>query len=271
MACLGDRLNNQAVLVVSSGLHGVEGFLGAAVQQAMLADDALVDAWPRGVSIVLVHALNPYGFAWVRRVNESNVDLNRNFLLAGDAYRGSPARYAALDGLLNPKWPPRRFDPFRLRALLSIVRFGMPELKQAIAGGQFDFPQGLFFGGHEPAPTHRLLAEHLPRWIGQARTVVHLDFHSGLGRRGTYQLLIEPGLGPTRFAWLRQHFGELVHHSYADDSIAYQTRGGLGTWCRALRGPGLRGDLHRTGHVSAASCPGGAAGREPGPFLEPAG
>ena len=58
---------------------------------------------------VLLHALNPYGFAWLRRVNEHNVDLNRNFLLPGEAYRGSPAGYAALDPLLNPKSPPARW------------------------------------------------------------------------------------------------------------------------------------------------------------------
>ena len=98
-------------------------------------------ALPRGVALVLIHALNPYGFAWVRRANEENVDLNRNFLLAGEPYAGSPARYAALDALLNPKHPPRRLDLFRLRAMASILRHGMPQLKQAVAGGQYDFPQ----------------------------------------------------------------------------------------------------------------------------------
>jgi len=34
----------------------------------------------QGQAAVLVHAINPYGFAWTRRVNEDNVDLNRNFV-----------------------------------------------------------------------------------------------------------------------------------------------------------------------------------------------
>ena len=33
-----------------------------------------------GLRQVFVHALNPYGFAWDRRVTEDNVDLNRNFV-----------------------------------------------------------------------------------------------------------------------------------------------------------------------------------------------
>jgi hypothetical protein len=33
-------------------------------------------------TIVFVHALNPFGFKHHRRVNEDNVDLNRNFLTA---------------------------------------------------------------------------------------------------------------------------------------------------------------------------------------------
>ena len=34
---------------------------------------------PAGVRVVLVYAINPHGFAWLRRVTEDNVDLNRNW------------------------------------------------------------------------------------------------------------------------------------------------------------------------------------------------
>ena len=51
---------------------------------------------------VLLHALNPFGFAWRRRVNEDNVDLNRNFLLDDEGYVGCPDGYAHLDPLLLP-------------------------------------------------------------------------------------------------------------------------------------------------------------------------
>ena len=68
------------VVIVSSGLHGVEGFFGSAVQLAFLEQHAARLRLPPDAAIILVHALNPFGFAWRRRWNEHNVDLNRNFL-----------------------------------------------------------------------------------------------------------------------------------------------------------------------------------------------
>jgi hypothetical protein len=233
VASRGD-VRPRGVVVVSSGLHGVEGYFGSAVQAAVLREEA-VHALPGDVRRVLIHALNPFGFAWVRRANEENVDLNRNFLRPGEPYEGSPPRYAALDGLLNPKHPPRRLDAlrFRLQSARAILRHGMPELKQAIAGGQYDFPRGLFFGGTGLAQTGRILAEHLPRWIGAAANVLHLDFHTGLGRWGTGQLLVDAGIAPRRFQWLRDRFGDKVRRSDPGRSIAFQVRGDLGSWCRA--------------------------------------
>jgi hypothetical protein len=223
----------RSVVVVSSGLHGVEGYFGAAVQMALLRDENAMGNLPPGVALVLIHALNPWGFAWIRRTNEGNVDLNRNFLLPGQPYEGSPAHYVAFDPLLNPKHPPCRFDSFRLRATLAILRHGMPELKQAIAGGQYAFPRGLFYGGQAPSTTYRMLDQFLPRFIGGAERVLHLDFHTGLGRWATYQLLVDVGLEPRLFEWSRAHFGSKVVQCDPRKSIAYQARGDLATWCRA--------------------------------------
>ena len=66
-------------LVVISGTHGIEGFAGSGCQVGFLTD-RLYEALPGSACVVLVHALNPYGFAWSRRVNEDGVDLNRNFV-----------------------------------------------------------------------------------------------------------------------------------------------------------------------------------------------
>src|SRR5688500_18661675 len=78
-AVLGSR-DPRRVVVVSSGLHGVEAFFGSAVQLAWLEHRAPTWSIPADAALVLVHALNPFGFAWRRRWNENNVDLNRNFL-----------------------------------------------------------------------------------------------------------------------------------------------------------------------------------------------
>src|SRR6056297_2205585 len=77
VAELGPDTADDVVLVVS-GTHGVEGYCGSALQRRWL--ETHTGDRPAGVRVVMIHALNPYGFAWVRRVNEDNVNLNRNFV-----------------------------------------------------------------------------------------------------------------------------------------------------------------------------------------------
>jgi hypothetical protein len=216
-------------LVVSSGVHGVEGFLGSAVQVAIL--ERWATHTPPPIRCVFLHGLNPYGFAWLRRFDENNVDPNRNFLLPGQRYAGAPEGYAHLDALLNPRRPPSRFDPFLLRALWAVARQGMPALKQAIATGQYEFPQGLFFGGSGPSPMQRLLAANLERWLGGSRQVAHLDFHTGLGRKGDCKLLIDYSLNEHQRRCLTEWFGAGTFEDCAANGISYAARGGLGGWC----------------------------------------
>jgi hypothetical protein len=54
----------ESAIVVTSGLHGVEGPFGSAVQLAVV--ESLAPDWrpPAGAAIVMLHALNPFGFAW---------------------------------------------------------------------------------------------------------------------------------------------------------------------------------------------------------------
>jgi len=228
-------------IVVSSGLHGVEGFFGSAVQLACLetwadggAQAMLADPSPR---IALVHAVNPWGFAWRRRWNEVNVDLNRNFLRAGEPFTGSPPLYGQLDELLNPPTPPGLFDLFSLRAALVEMRHGWGALRRTVPIGQYDFPQGLFYGGRGPAVSHRIVAEHVAGWIGAASDVIHLDFHSGLGTWGTYQLLVDAPSESEAVRWFRRHFGEEnvsaspLAADRDDHTAAYAGRGTWEKWC----------------------------------------
>src|SRR5437762_4569779 len=90
--------NPRRVVLHSSGLHGVEGFAGSAIQLQFIAN---LRQLPGDTTVVIVHILNPYGMAWLRRVNENNVDLNRNFL-GDESYAGTPAAYLTLNSFLNP-------------------------------------------------------------------------------------------------------------------------------------------------------------------------
>jgi Protein of unknown function (DUF2817) len=231
VAIVGDE-NLSRLVVVSSGLHGVEGFLGSAIQTAILEDQTDRWALPSGSGLVLMHSLDPFGFAHIRRGDAGNVDLNRNFLLDGESYSGSPPTYREIDWLINPKRPPRRIDLLMIESLPAILRHGKTKLKRAIAGGQYDFPLGLFFGGHGPSTTRRLLEEQMPRWIGGAEHVIHLDIHTGLGPWGNLALLLEDCVTADRARWLADHFGR-ERVEWWDGPTSYPTRGGLGAWCQS--------------------------------------
>jgi len=219
----------QRIVLVTSGLHGVEGLFGAAVQHRLFET---YDAYRNSpVGMLLVHALNPHGFALRRRWNEANIDLNRNFLLPGEAYAGAPPHYAKLNGLLNPAHGPRRVDPFMLLALAKLGRFGLAALQQAIAGGQYEYPRGLFFGGQQPSTTQCLLQAHLSDWLQGAEEIIHLDFHTGLGPWATHKLLVETPADASGTRWLTTIYGEDLVVSHDSGQAAYVTRGGLGTWC----------------------------------------
>lgn len=237
VATIGAPAPRHTVLV-SSGLHGVEGFFGSAIQLGWLSGLATGASLPEGVAVVLVHAVNPFGFAHRRRVNEDNVDLNRNFVDPPERYEGAPAGYAALNPLLNPASPPARFEPFKLKALWHIRRFGMPALKAAVAGGQYQFARGLFFGGHTASSSTRLIRGRLPRWVGDASRTIHIDLHSGLGTFGHHRLLLlEPADSPA-VEWYRATFGhEVVEPSADAENTAYDAAGTLGGWAMSKLGP----------------------------------
>lgn len=181
IAWVGNREARQ-VLVVQSGVHGVEAFAGSAVQCSLLEHP------PSGIgdpALVLVHVVNPWGMAWLRRTNASNVDLNRNCLGPTQSYSGAPPGYEKINGLINPGSPPAK-DMFKSRAAHAILRQGRAALKQAVAGGQYEFPMGLFYGGARLQEEPALLQRWTIQRLAPAKRLLVLDIHTGLGRRGEH-------------------------------------------------------------------------------------
>jgi len=212
------------VFVHSSGLHGVEAFAGSAIQLRWLEEG--IPALSEDAAIVLAHVLNPYGMAWLRRFNENNVDLSRNFLGPRETLAGAPEGYHMLDEFLNPKSPPTR-DFFYLRAARLLARCPMAELRQAIAGGQYAYPKGLFFGGARLEQGPAKLQEHLADHLAGAERIVAIDIHTGLGRFAEDCLLVDAA--PERRQvndTMRAVFGERVQllDSYG---VAYEVHGAI--------------------------------------------
>ena len=212
--------NPRRVLLHSSGLHGVEGFAGSAIQLQLLKN---LPALPEDAALIVVHVLNPYGMAWLRRFNENNVDLNRNFV-ANQAYAGAPSAYADLDAFLNPQSPPS-WDLFSLKVGWLIVRHGMPALKQAVVGGQYEYPKGLFFGGKRLEQGAERYKSFLAERFVSTEQIIVIDVHTGLGKYGDDTLLVEE----EDYDALHSMFGERVRPSNPDKSVAYRAQGALDT------------------------------------------
>ena len=220
----GDRAARQ-VLLHTSGLHGVEAFAGSAVQLATLKE---LSAPPSGCALVLVHVLNPYGMARLRRVNENNVDLNRNFFAERARRRQQPTLYDELDALLNPPGPPV-YDFFKWRLLCHAARHGPGPLKQAIAEGQYRYPKGLFFGGNDLEPGPAVYLNWLAGTLRHADYLFALDLHTGLGQRGETLLMLEPGVGVAPAAELGAALGQHLTPLASNTSRPYRAMGGMGT------------------------------------------
>ncbi len=225
-------------LVLSSGLHGIEGFLGSAIQLQFLQQirrrqterSGSIDHLP----VIILHALNPYGYAELRRTDRDNRDLNRNFLPSSDDFGGCTPLYRRLDPWLNPRRAASGGSLFAWQALWHTVHFGRRPLQAAIAGGQYEFPEGLFFGGHSPAPLADLLRARMPQWLNGAQQVVHLDFHSGLGRWGRVQLLIENSLSDDQRSTISRWCSHREVVEVDQIPAQYQANGSWGRWCSRM-------------------------------------
>ena len=166
------------VLMTTSAVHGIEGFCGSAIQTGLLQQLTL----PPGVAVVHVHAVNPHGFSHARRVNEDNVDLNRNFIDFGQPLPVNPD-YAEVHPLLLPEqWPPSAAQQTALDTLTQA--WGERRMQRAITSGQYQFPQGVWFGGLAPTWSHRTFRQVLQAHLGQARHIAWIDLHTGLGPHG---------------------------------------------------------------------------------------
>jgi hypothetical protein len=170
-------------LVVSSGCHGVEGFCGSGIQVAALRAGTLQrQAEAAGVSVLMLHALNPHGFSHLRRVTQENVDLNRNFADFAAPLPDNAGYRALHELLLPPTWPPT--DDNRQAVADHIGQHGMRAFQAAVSQGQHSHPDGLFFGGLAPTWSRRTLEELLPVQMPRARSIAWVDLHTGLGPSG---------------------------------------------------------------------------------------
>ncbi|MEO5325073.1 DUF2817 domain-containing protein [Mesorhizobium sp. CC13] len=206
VAYLGRR-NAAKLMVLISGTHGVEGQFGSACQTAWLEENS-PRRLPEDTAVLAIHLINPWGTAWSRRVNEDNVDLNRNFI---DWQAGAPKndRYATLhEALVCHEWEgPDRNKADEALAAAKQRLGGHAGLAPIVEAGQYDFPDGLFYGGAGPVWSNRTLGDILTTFAGQAHHVVVFDLHTGAGPYGYPALLSVAETEHGGLAWGKSIFG----------------------------------------------------------------
>lgn len=173
----------ESVLVTLSATHGAEGFCGSGVQVGWLRA-GLQDEVPQGVALMQIHAINPHGFAWLRRVTEDNVDLNRNFVDHAQTYPRNAGYEALRDVLCPEEWNDAVIAETQAALDAYAEANGARALQSAISSGQYGDAEGIFFGGNRDTWSRVTLEGIFRDKLAQAKRVAVIDYHTGLGPRG---------------------------------------------------------------------------------------
>ena len=233
VAALGPRDAAKA-LVLISGTHGVEGYFGSGIQTGLMRAGL---APPPGTRLVMIHALNPFGFAWNRRVNEDNVDINRNFI----ADHANPPANPGYDELAQA---------FALRDISEESMAKADEVlaayarchsaaayQQAVSGGQYNHPDGLFYGGRAQSWSSQALVAIRTEDLAHARQVIAIDFHTGLGESGGAEMIVDAAPGTAHFARARTIWGQAAVSGSGGQSLSAPLTGTLDVGLERILAP----------------------------------
>ena len=181
------------LIVLTTGVHGMEGYIGATMLDVFFQEIyPTLDTAKTGVLVVA--NVNPYGMKYFRRYNENNVDLNRNFILDWDSFDlASNQEYPKVDTFLGPTgkignglW---HEVGFYLSLGKTAITDGADTISDALLTGQYEYPQGVYYGGNGDEASTAYLKDVFSRCLDSAyENIVHIDIHSGYGPR--YNMVI---------------------------------------------------------------------------------
>ncbi|MDI1282885.1 MAG: M14 family metallopeptidase [Reyranella sp.] len=222
------------LFIVSSGTHGPEGFSGSACQLSLLHDPLLQRASDGGIAVLLIHAVNPYGFSHLKRTNEDNIDLNRNFNDFGQPYPANPV-YEEIHDLLVPKaWPPSAANEEKLAAAMARLA---GQRTPGVSSGQAVHPDGLFYSGTAPAWSNKTVRAILRAHGSRRRHIAWIDVHTGLGPYGHGEKIFGRH-SPETLARARAWWGRDLIVSSMAESVSPRTMGHI-TGCAPEECPGV--------------------------------
>ncbi|MBB4577572.1 M14 family metallopeptidase [Rhizobium lentis] len=236
VAWFGDP-DAQHVGVLISGTHGVEGYCGSAGQIDWIRGGGPASLLP-GQAMLMVHALNPYGFAWDRRVTQEGCDLNRNFI---DFSKPIPHNQG-YDELAEHLVPQELEGPTFEASETAIAKFreerGELAFQTARKSGQYRHSDGVFFGGFGPSHSRVTLERIAEEFDLKSRgLVVIADAHTGLGPFGYGELQTEQCSGVSGYERALAMFGRSVTSPDLGTSTSVLVNGSIDEfWERLLGG-----------------------------------
>lgn len=183
----------EELIVLTTGVHGMEGYIGS-VMLDIFFDEIYHMLNTEKVGILIVANVNPYGMKYMRRYNENNVDLNRNFILDWDNFDlTSNKDYPEVKNFLQPEkkignalWHEVGFYANLAKEALTK---GADKVSDALLTGQYEYPQGVYYGGNgDEASTAYLKGVFNDCLESSYENIVHIDIHSGYGPR--YNMVI---------------------------------------------------------------------------------
>ena len=180
--------NSKRLIVFSSGLHGIEGYVGSSIQRHLMQNIKIKSA-----DILMVHSMNPWGMKHKRRVNESNIDLNRNFSINQKIFENKNPDYLKIKQFLNPS---EKLNigvmhnlGFLFQSVKLILTYGMESLRKSILIGQYTEKNGLYFGGHQPTELQTHINDLIKTTFLKYQSIIWIDLHTGYGQKNKLHIL----------------------------------------------------------------------------------
>ena len=181
-------LDPSHLLIHSSGVNGISGFAGSAIQCALL-DKNLPNDLPSECTILFIHGVNPYGMSHYRKWNENNVNLNNNFNIIKQ--EDSKPFYSILNDVLNPKEEPIFWGwDYYKNKLETKLLYGISdkEIYNDVFDGQNVDKKGIYFNGKTFEQGPDKLLEWIKDKFPNVIKITHIDVNTDYGRFGKVSL-----------------------------------------------------------------------------------
>ena len=189
---LPSKAEKTNLVVLTTGVHGMEGYIGATMLDVFFRE--IYPTLEDDTGVLVVANVNPYGMKYFRRYNENNVDLNRNFILDWDSFDlASNKEYPKVDTFLGPTGKIGNGLWHEVGFYMSLAKTALTEgadtVSDALLTGQYEYPQGVYYGGNGDEASTVYIKDVFSRCLdSDYENIVHIDLHSGYGPR--YNMVI---------------------------------------------------------------------------------